>query len=271
MDRLLFGVSGLPVDAGKKFNYASGIAYLKSIGLDALELQFGRRINVTANNREAILKSKRDNGFTLSAHASYFINLNAASAEKREESVERLRAAAEALAQVQGKTLVLHPGFYGRDSREAAYARVRETLARLPRLGIDYRLETTGKPTQFGTLEELAGLCREVQGCKLCVDFAHIHARGQGNLKGYADFRRILDFVGAALGRAALDDMHIHMSGVAYTDKGERNHLPFAQSDFNYQACLRALKDVGAKGCVISEGPVVERDALLLQKTYAAL
>lgn len=271
MDRLLFGVSGLPVAAGRKFNYASGIAHLKSLGLDALELQFGRRVNVTDNNKDAILQSKRDNGFILSAHASYFINLNAGTEQQREESIRRIREAAEGLLRVAGNTLVFHPGFYGTGSREAAYVRVRETLARLPRLGVDYRLETTGKETQFGTLRELVGLCQEVETCKLCLDFAHIHARGRGSLKAYGDFSRLLEFVGAELGQAALDDMHIHMSGVAYTDKGERNHLPFAESDFNYVACLQALKDYRVKGCVISEGPLVERDALLLKKTYEAL
>jgi deoxyribonuclease IV len=57
---------------------------------------------------------------------------------------------------------------------------------------VDFRLEDTGKGTQFGTLEELVSLCKEFSTCKLCIDFAHIHARGNGALKTYKDFIRIL-------------------------------------------------------------------------------
>ncbi|MBK1812813.1 hypothetical protein JHL18_19515 [Clostridium sp. YIM B02505] len=36
MDKLLFGISGLPIWSGiKNINYASGINYISSIGLDA--------------------------------------------------------------------------------------------------------------------------------------------------------------------------------------------------------------------------------------------
>lgn len=78
MDKLLFGISGLPIGSGlKKLNYASGIVYLKSIGLDAMELLFVRSVNVTDKNKNIILKTKLDNDFYLSAHGSHYINLNA--------------------------------------------------------------------------------------------------------------------------------------------------------------------------------------------------
>ncbi len=63
--------------------------------------------------------------------------------------------------------------------------------------------------------------------CKLCIDFSHIHARGIGALKEYKDFAEILEYIKDNLGNEALEDLHIHMSGIHYTDKGERNHLLF--------------------------------------------
>jgi len=65
--------------------------------------------------------------------------------------------------------------------------------------------------------------------------------------------------------------LHIHMGGIKYNEKGERNHLPLLESDFNYTACLKALKDFDVKGCVISEGPLLEKDALLLKNTFMKL
>jgi deoxyribonuclease IV len=90
LQKLLFGISGLPRGTGQKFNYASGIAYLKHFGLDAMELPFVRSVNVTANNKDAILRCKQENDFYLSAHASYYINLNADSPDKQNDSLARI-------------------------------------------------------------------------------------------------------------------------------------------------------------------------------------
>jgi len=268
-DKLLFGISGLPIgDGSHKFNYASGIEYVKSIGLDAMELLFVRSVNVTDKNKDIILKTKLDKDIYLSAHGSHYINLNADESEKQEQSMERIRKAMEGLLEVKGKSLIFHPGYYLKDSKEDTYNTIRNNLLKLPYKGVDYRLETTGKGTQFGTLEELVSLCKEVSSCKLCIDFSHIHARGNGSLKGYEDFTEILQYVLEELGRSTLDDLHIHMGGINYNEKGERNHLPLLESDFNFHACLKALKDFKVKGCVILEGPLVETDALLLKNTY---
>lgn len=272
MDKLLFGISGMPIGSGiKKINYAIGIDYIKSIGLDAMELLFVRNVNVTDKNKHTILKAKLDNGFYLSAHGSHYINLNADEYEKQEQSIKRLTDAMEGLSKVKGKSLVFHPGFYLKDSKEEAYNTIKNNLLKLSRKEIDYRLETTGKRTQFGTLEELVSLCKEVSSCKLCIDFSHIHARQNGCLKGYDDFAQILQYVLDNLGRPALEDMHIHMGGINYNEKGEKNHLPLLESDFNYLECLKAIKDYHVKGCIIVEGPLVEKDALLVKNTFEKL
>jgi len=272
MDKLLFGISGLPVGSGtRKFNYASGIEYIKSIGLDAMELLFVRNVNVSDNNSFSILKSKTENGIYLSAHASHYINLNADESEKQEQSLERIMKAKDGLAKVKGVSLVFHPGFYLKDTKEETYKTIKANLLKLPHNEIDYRLETTGKATQFGTLEELVSLCEELNSCKLCIDFSHIHARQNGSLKSYDDFSNILQYVLEKLGRPALDDMHIHMGGIKYNEKGERRHLPLLESDFNYVECLKAIKDFKVKGCIIVEGPMLEKDALLIKNTFEKL
>lgn len=272
MEKLLFGASGLPLgDGTKKYDYASGIEHIKSIGLDAMELLFVHSVNVTEKNYQKILRSKTDNGIYLSAHGSYYINLNSGEAEKQEQSLERINKAAAALSSVEGRSLVFHPGFYGSRSKEESYAIIKANLQKLPSGKVSYRLETTGSVSQFGTLEELVSLCREIPYCKLCIDFAHIHARYNGCLKGYKDFTLILEYVLANLGRAALDDLHIHMAGIEYNSKGEKRHLPILESDFKYMDCLKALKDFDVKGCVIAEGPLVEKEALFLKNEYEKL
>jgi deoxyribonuclease IV len=272
MEKLLFGISGLPIgDGSQKFEYKTSISYLKSLGLDAMELAFVRSVNVSEKNKPGILKAKSENDFYLSAHGSYYVNLNADEPYTQELSMERIIKGATALKKVGGRSLIFHAGYYLNDSRSEAYKTILDNLKRLPYFGVDYRLETTGKRTQSGSIEELVDICSEIDYCKLCIDFSHVHARGNGSLKNYEDFCRILLLVEEKLGISALEDMHIHMAGINYGEKGEKNHLPFEESDFNYKACLRALKDFNVKGCVVCESPLLEKDALLLKDYYSKL
>ncbi|MCD2345832.1 TIM barrel protein [Clostridium guangxiense] len=271
MDKLLFGISGLPIgDGNTKFTYKTGIDYLSSIGLDAMELPFVRNVNVTSKNKDGIMDSKIKNNFYLSAHGSYYINLNADDLEKQEASLERIIKGAEALKSLSGRSLVFHPGFYLKDSKEETFNTIRDNLLKLPSINVDYRLETTGKGTQFGSLKENIELCKAVSNCKLCIDFSHIHARENGSLKSQDDFDRILNFVGEELGEDALYDLHIHMAGINYGEKGEKNHLPFLESDFPYKECIKSLIKFNAKGCIICESPMLKKDALLLKKIYSS-
>lgn len=272
MDKLLFGISGLPLGNGtEKFNYKSAIGYLKNIGLDAMELSFVHSVNITDNNKTEVLEAKVKGNFYLSAHGSYYLNLNAEEKEKHLQSLKRIIEGAEGLKKVYGKSLVFHPGFYLKASKEETYIAIRDNLLKLPNIGIDYRLETTGKPSQFGTLEELVALCTEIKTCKLCIDFSHLHSRSNGCLKSYDDFAKILQYVKDKLGQSTLKNMHIHMSGINYGVKGEKNHLPFEESDFDYKNCIKALKVFNIKGCVICESPLLEKDALLIKNYYTSL
>ncbi len=269
MNKLLFGISGLPIGhEDTKFKYSTGIEYLSEIGLDAMELPFVRSVNVTKKNQEEILQKKTEKNFYLSAHGSYFINLNAKEDEKKEKSLERIIKGAEALSLVNGRSLVFHPGFYLGMDPDKTYNEIKRNLELLPLFGIDYRLETTGKGTQFGTLQEIVQLSKEVENCKPCIDFAHIHARDNGCLKEYDDFKKIFEYIGTELGQEALNDIHIHVAGINYGLKGEKNHLPFKESDFKYEYFIRALIEYDIKGCIICESPVLEHDALLLKKLY---
>ena len=87
-------------------------------------------------------------------------------------------------------------------------------------------------------------------------------------MKEYDDFAKIFEFIGEHLGKDALKDFHVHLSGIEYTAKGEKNHLPFEESDFNITECLRAFVKYDVKGCIICESPILEKDALLMKNIY---
>jgi deoxyribonuclease-4 len=68
-----------------------------------------------------------------------------------------------------------------------------------------------------------------------------------------------------------LNDMHIHLSGIKYSGKGELSHLNLSESDMNYIELLKAWKEFDIKGLVICESPSLEGDALIMQEAYSSL
>jgi deoxyribonuclease-4 len=212
----------------------------------------------------------------LSVHAPYYINFNSAEADKVAASRERILKAARAGWLCGARNIVFHSAFYHDDAPEVVYKRVKghlvELIQELQSEGNDtvLRPETTGKQSQFGTLEELLALSREVQGVAPCLDFAHLHAR-TGRNNSYEEFAAILSKIERALGQAGLEDMHIHLSGIEYGPRGEREHLMLAEADMRYVELLQALKDFAVKGLLICESPNQEVDALILQETYYQL
>ena len=138
------------------------------------------------------------------------------------------------------------------------------------RINAMLRPETTGKISQFGSVEELISLSEELNILP-CIDFAHIYARSLGKINDYNSFYKIMDNLESRLGKRAINDMHIHISGIEFGKGGEKNHLPLDDSNFNYRDVLKVLKDFNAKGTVICESPRLEYDALILKRVYSEL
>ncbi len=224
----------------------------------------------------SVARAATNNGVRVSVHAPYFINLNAYELQKAKASQKRLLQAAHIGALCGAKSVVFHPAFYLGDSPEKTYNTVKERLAEvLSQLKAEgspmcLRPEVTGKPTQFGTVDEIVALSLELPGVAPCIDLAHWHAR-TGGFNTYDELAETLEFLKEKLGQGALTDMHIHFSGIAYSKKGEIKHLPLKESDLRYIELLKALKDHNAKGLVICESPNLEEDALLLKESYEAL
>ena len=272
---LLFGTAGTPLSASGSSTQA-GIERIHELGLECMEVEFVRGVHMSADTALVVGEVAARLGVRLTAHAPYFINLNAHERDKAEASRQRILEAARIASLCGGEGVVFHAAFYMGDPPDEVYAVVKtaleEIVAELRAEGkeILLRPEVTGKGSQFGTLEELLSLSAEVPGVAPCIDFAHWHARS-GKFNSYQEFTAILGQVEEALGRWGVENLLLHVSGIDYGPKGERKHLILPESDFQYVDLLRALKDCAARGLVICESPSLEEDALLLQQTYRAL
>ncbi len=272
MDKLNFLTAGVPIAAG---DYVHACDTLRTLGLDGMELEFVHGVRMAPASKEALLKDKNKLIFT--SHAPYYINLNAKEPEKIEASIERILDTARVANSLGGYSITYHAGFYlGQESRTVfnnilkQHEKIVEVLEKEENK-IWIRPETTGKSSQWGDIDEIVELCSNFKQVLPCVDFSHIHARSGGGFNTYDDFCSIIGKIADKLGEIAIKNFHAHIAGIAYTAKGERNHLNLVDSDMNYKDLMRAMKKFGICGAVICESPNIEGDCRLLKDYYESL
>lgn len=270
-----FGTVGSPKSTPPKPGGSVGAIHrLKELDLDALELGWVQAVRVSESTCAEIRAAARTQDVSLSVHAPYFINLNADEAEWP-KSRRRLMDAAH-YGNLAGATdIVFHPGsYFGKAPGEVlpiALERLQGCMAELRQMGnpVILRPETMGKSAMLGSLEDTLAMSHAIEGVKPCVDFAHLHARaGDGSMNSYEEWSKVLEQIALSLGEAALKDLHIHLSGIEYALKGERQHLKIQDADLDIAAIFRALKDSGCRGRILCESPVLEEDALLLRQMW---
>ncbi len=275
MDTLIFGTAGIP-HAARGEPTQDAIPAVKKLGLGAMELEFVHSINISKEKAPLVKKAAQDAGIVLTCHAPFFINLNSLEKPKLMASIQRIVQSAKITYLCGGYSVCFHPAFYQKESKENTYKNVKAAfkliLERVKEEEIDIwiRPETTGKPSQFGDLDELLGLSAEFEQVMPCIDFSHFHARTNGKYNTYSEFAFILEQVEKTLGKKGLHNMHCHVAGIAYGEKGEKHHLDLEESDFKYKELMKALADFKVKGVLISESPNIEGDALLMQKAFKA-
>ncbi len=271
-----FLTAGVPLSSPKSSTEA-GLMRVRELGLDGMELEFVRGVRMGEKKAEKVRKLAGELGLTLTVHAPYWINLYARESDKLEASIKRIYDSARIGYLAGARDIVFHPAYYLGDDPRKVHRQVlsilKDLTARLRDEGIDVilRPETTGKPTQYGSLEEVLELSAEIEGVLPCIDFAHIHARGGGILLKPEDVARVLEKVREYLGDRGLKNLHVHMSGIAYSKKGERHHLNLEESDLLWKEILRILKEFGAEGTIVSESPNIEEDALLMKRYWNSL
>jgi deoxyribonuclease-4 len=62
--------------------------------------------------------------------------------------------------------------------------------------------------------------------------------------------------------------LHIHLSGIEYGPKGEKNHLVMEKADLDFKTLMRALHDSGVRGRIMCESPVLEVDAFKFKELW---
>lgn len=278
-DTIRFGTVGSPQTTNASGTPAA-VAHIRALGLDHLEIAWVQSVRVSDETCAEIKSAGEKHKVTISIHAPYYINLNSQTSELMAKSDERLLAAARKGFLAGAKDIIFHPGSYHSQPPEQVYERAKEKLLeitgilRKEKVKVNLRPETMGKGAMFGTLDEVIQLSKDVPGVLPCIDWAHLHARtGNGTFNSYAEFCDALERVKAGLGEEGLHKLHFHISGIAYTAKGEKAHLPLNEADLLYRELLQAFIDYGVQATAAIEAPLPfhTADALTFQATYRRL
>lgn len=273
-----FGTVGSPIATPKKPGGSVGaVIYTRQLGMGALELGWVRSVRVSEKTCADIRLAAEQHDIWLSVHAPYFINLNA-DEEEWPRSRQRLMDAAH-YGDLAGATeIIFHPGsYFGKTPEEVlpiAIERLQGCVEELRTNGnqVTLRPETMGKSAMLGSLQDTLEMSKAIDGVLPCLDFAHLHARnGDGSMNSYDEWVGLIQLYKKELGESALKNLSCHLSGIEYTDKGEKNHLPIEESDFDLTALFKALNDLDCGGRLLCESPVMEEDALLFQKKWGEI
>ena len=257
--------------------YENAFKILEELNLDGLELEFVHGVRMSPANKEIVKRVAKEKNMALTAHGPYYINLNSKEEDKIAASITRVLDTARIGQELGAYSVTYHAAFYMGMNPETVYKKVETAMEQICKTldeeGVDIwvRPETTGKPTQWGNLEEIVKLSKDFKQVLPCVDFSHLHARTNGKYNTYDEFCSIFDYIASELGAYALENFHAHIAGIEYSEKGEKKHLLLQESDMNYKDLMRAFKKFDVKGVVVCESPIMEDDAVLLKEFYNSL
>ena len=236
-----------------------GILECKKLGLDSMEVEFTYGVKMSNDTAKEIGQVAKENNISLSVHGPYYVNLNSVEKIKIKESKTRILMSCERAHYLGAKHVVFHAGFYTKMSAEETYDNIKVEIKDLQKTIKQKKWdcvlspETTGKASQFGSLDELLRLVRET-GCSICVDFAHLKARNVGIIDYNEVFKKLMH----------LNHMHCHFSGVEWTQKGERRHIITAENEIT--ELFKFMKKYNINANIINESPDPFSDCVKMKK-----
>jgi deoxyribonuclease IV len=239
-----------------------GIRKVARMKLDCMEVEFTYGVRMSMDGAREIGALAEAKGISLSVHAPYYINLASDEKEKVVASKQRILDSCNRANALGARSVVFHAGFYQKKSAGQTYSLIKKAILEIKqnisnnRWKVQLCPEITGKPSQFGSLQELLKLRKET-GCGICVDFAHLYARQQGKI----DYAKIL--------KKLPKKFHAHFSGIAYGPKGERKHLETTKKLF--EPLAEALIKHNVNVTLINESPRPHKDAVMMKRVVTAL
>ncbi len=263
---IYLGPAGVPLSC-KGRTTLEGVLHVQDLGLNAMEVQFVRGIQMDEEYALEVGEAGRDSEVRLAVHSPYYTNIASDDEDTIEKSIDKIAASGYFGDIMKAEVVVAHTGFYTSLDQEETTQKALESATLLrdhfrdnkfhPNLG----LEVMGKKKTYGDLDQIVHLCQEVDGLVPVVDWAHVHARSNGGLKTKEDFLEVFE----TLEPLGLDHLHSYFTGVKYNDGSEVHHTPIKKGDLRPEPLFEAILERDEDITIISNSPLVEHDAMYLK------
>ena len=239
-----------------------GVRKVARMNLDCMEVEFTYGVRMSMGAAREVGALSKEKGIVLSVHAPYYINLASDEKEKAVASRKRILDSSERADAMGAQNVVFHAGFYQMKTAELTFGLIKEAVLEMQeyilRKNWQVKLcpEITGKPSQFGSLDELLRLMKETS-CGITVDFSHLYARQQGKI----DYRKLL--------KKLPKKFHAHLSGIKYDGKGEKKHVVTTKRFF--EPLAKELVKGKMEVTIINESPQPYKDAAMMKRMLQKL
>jgi deoxyribonuclease-4 len=239
-----------------------GLKKVARMGLDCMEVEFTYGVRMSVDDARKVGALAEEKGIILSVHAPYYINLASDDVAKIIASKKRILDSCERAHALGARCVVFHAGFYQKKTAEQTYDLINKGISGIQKIikekkwNVRLCPEITGKPSQFGSIEEIKRLMKDTR-CAITVDFSHLYARQQGMI----DYAEVLNKLPKKF--------HAHFSGIKYGEKGERKHV-VTQKKF-FKPLARELVKRKLDITLINESPQPFKDAAMMKSVLRNL
>jgi deoxyribonuclease-4 len=275
-EKIRIGPAGYPAEA--RGNVRKVFQIFTEVGVDAFEYAAVYGLRTNEEKAKLIGELARENEISMSMHAAYYISLASVTPRIRKASKQRLVKALKFAPLMNVKRIVFHAGTHGKRSREETHTIIRDALKdvweKAGDLGKGALLapEIAGKLSAYGSEKQLIRLCQEVDGCIPTIDWAHLYARSQGKVNDKESYLKVLTKFEEELGDLFVKNMHFHVSGITFTEKGEAAHRPLGQEwGPDILPLVEIVRECGYKPTFISESTNPLEGALYTKFLYEEL
>ena len=228
-----FGVAGVPVNyKGKPRDFYD---WLKSMGLNAYEVQCTFGFKMSDKNKELVINAQKD-GFFISIHGPYYINLGSINDDVVGRSKDILKQGIELAKSINCTRIIFHPGGGHLNTEQGRKEAINRIIDHLNNIAsevdvgdVKFYPEIGGKTANLGSLDEIIQICKECEKAYPCIDIAHLHAREFGSITSKDILKAKLEHLRTNL-PDKFSQVHFHAYTINYGDKGEIKHLIHGES-----------------------------------------
>jgi len=205
----------------------------------------------------------------LNLHLPFFFSW---SDQHRINQSKRILAEGARLAAEVDGIAVFHLGYAGNlgfgSVRSTITSAIRETAEHVASMNTSSQfclgIETSGKISELGSLEEIIDLVGEVSSIRVIpvIDWSHLYARADGRFpRSIPDYRQVM----TKLESVSSQDFYFHGSGIEFKNSQEKRHLSAKTCLPPLPHLLKVLEEGGYRYTLIVESPTAIEDVLWLK------